>query len=118
MRVRLAPENVLLRPIRWTPPEDEEEEPSPSEESIWRDMPDDLLDDPDAFAPERREAWLRRRLHHLGLRLEKSRRRSGLRRVYCTWSIKDHNRVVMRLGTHLQVWALDLIEKWVDSHFE
>ena len=65
-----------------------------------------------------REAQLRRRLRHLGLRLEKSRRRSGLRRVYCTWSIKDHNRVVMRLGTHLQVWALDLIEKWVDSHFE
>ena len=65
-----------------------------------------------------REAQLRRRLRRLGLRLVKRRRKSGPHREYCAWSIKDDNGEVVRLGTHSREWALDLIEKWVDSHFE
>ena len=88
MKISLSRENVLPRPVRWTPP------------------------------PERREAHMRADLRRLGLRLEKSRRRSVTHEDYAVWTVLD------RIGNGIQFKAdsvkqtLDLVEGWMTEVYQ
>ena len=85
MKISLSRENVLPRPVRWTPP------------------------------PERREAHMRADLRRLGLRLEKSRRRSVTHEDYAVWTVLDRigNGIQFKTDSHEE--TLDLIEGWLDD---